>query len=109
MPDCVNRIRSSPSLPKTAVVEAIHPARAEMPVRSLCQLWPGLSSPSAFANPARTAGPASPMADSVPAAPDSDTRSKAGRKAASAARCACKGQPQPATTAPKLVGVATCP
>ena len=101
--------RSSAILARVPVTRVIHAASPAMGWRAECQLCPGSDRPRPLAKPARTAGPLSSIADSVPAAPERLTFNRLALTTASWFRSSISGLPQLANTAPKVVGVATWP
>ena len=89
---------------------AIQPAKATIPSRSLCQLAPDRPGPSAAASPARTCGPCGThRRQRARRAGQRDLQHVRASARPAAHGGASSGRPQPATTAPKLVGVAAWP
>ena len=109
MPLCASAVRSVPSLPRARATRVSQSAMRSTGVRSVCQLRPGSQRPSPAARSARIRAASGPSAAAVPAAPESETSRQSARTPGNSRKSASSGAPQPATTAPKLVGVACWP
>ena len=104
---CASSTTSNPALPHAPAATPSAPARVASRVRSVCHGSTGACSPSRRANAAATAGPSSPSAANVPAAPPSwaARAPSASRRDAPAASSAAI---QPAALRPNVTGTACC-